>query len=1017
MYRNCYYDSFNGSVFLRTWSEEGVRIDTEMPFSPYLYTEDERGKDATSIFKTPLKKHVFRNSFERSKFVKDSSRKRYFGNLPPDQQFLIDMYRDTVHSKDFSKFPLKVYYFDVETFSPTSFPVPKEAKDPVILITVYNSLNKQIDTWGVEKAYTPKLPNARYHRCNSESELFEKFMNFWKADPPDVFVGWNSNSFDIPYIINRGRKLLNDDFINQLSPLKKLHYREFRNEFGQETGKWNIHGISCIDYMELYKKFSKGDRESYSLNYISEYELKEGKLAINATNLSNLAETDWENFVDYNIQDVNLLIKLDEKLNYLNIVRLLAYKGCTNFESALGKIAIVTGAMSLQASEQGYVIPTFVNDEIRDPLAGGFVRDPVRGLHESIVSFDVNSLYPNVIITLNISSETKLGKIVTGDIEKDDKVDIKLVNGKVSSISTEKFKDFIKKEKIAVSKAGVLYSQKFKGVCPNLINKIYTERVEAKKKMKELELSKKKDKETQDSIIYYDTLQYTLKILLNSIYGVFANKHSPFMDIDNASSITLTGQAVAKAGSDILRQYTNKKYDVTEDVVVYGDTDSVVGETLIRTNHGQIPIETLYENYKDNRKNITYHGHEIIDVQDNNVCVLTYNSTTEQVFQGRVKNIIRHKVSKKKYRIVVDGKEVIMTEDHGSMVLRDGKLIRVSPKDINIKTDKMIIAIQDTDQHKVADITTVECIGEFEDEYVYDLEMQDETEHTFFANDILVHNSVYITITPILKKLGIKLTDQSGVVSKEAHEVVDDLDRVVNTEILKWAREELNSIDPRFEFKREAIAGVGAFLMKKRYIIQVLDDEGVAVNKFKYVGVEIARSTTPKKVKELIKKTVETAFLTKDVKQTNAIFREAYEEFKHLDIQDASFRRAVKDYEKYSKTASLSKFEKGTPCHVKAAIAYNLLLEKYNLQSKYEKINSGQKIKYFYAVKNAHNLDAVAFVAEYPKEFRDLIKIDYDKMFEKIVAAPVESVYEAIEWRMPNFSREVQTDLFDLFGM
>jgi DNA polymerase elongation subunit (family B) len=112
----------------------------------------------------------------------------------------------------------------------------------------------------------------------------------------------------------------------------------------------------------------------------------------------------------------------------------------------------------------------------------------------------------------------------------------------------------------------------------------------------------------------------------------------------------------------------------------------------------------------------------------------------------------------------------------------------------------------------------------------------------------------------------------------------------------------------------------------------------------------------------------------------------------------------------------LSKFEKGTPCHVKAAIAYNLLLEKYNLQSKYEKINSGQKIKYFYAVKNAHNLDAVAFVAEYPNEFRDLIKIDYDKMFEKIVAAPVESVYEAIEWRMPNFSREVQTDLFDLFG-
>jgi DNA polymerase elongation subunit (family B) len=492
MYRNCYYNSFEGTVFLRTWSEDGARIDTEMPFSPYLYLEENDGRDGVSIFKTPLKKKVFRNSFERNKFVKESNRKRFFGNLPPDQQFLIDMYRDTVHNKDFSKFPLKVYYFDIETYSPTDFPTPKDAKDPVVLVTVYNTLTQQIDTWGVEKDYTPTSSNVRYHKCKTEYDLFESFVNFWKADPPDIWVGWNSNNFDIPYIINRGRKLLNDEFINQLSPVRKLHYREFRNEFGQMSGKWIIDGISCIDYMELYKKFSKGDRESFSLNYITEYELKEGKLAINATNLSSLAETDWKNFVEYNIQDVNLLVKLDQKLNYLNIVRLLAYKGCTNFEAALGKIAIVTGAMSLQAGEQGYVIPTFVNEDIRDPLAGGFVRDPVRGLHESIVSFDVNSLYPNTIITLNISSETKLGKIVTGDIEKDEKIDIKLVNGKVSTIPTAKFKEFIVKEKVSVSKAGVLYSQKFKGVCPNLINKIYSERVEARDKMKELQHEKRK---------------------------------------------------------------------------------------------------------------------------------------------------------------------------------------------------------------------------------------------------------------------------------------------------------------------------------------------------------------------------------------------------------------------------------------------------------------------------------------------------------------------------------------------
>ena len=500
MYRNCYYDSYGESVFLRTWSDEGVRIDTEIPFSPYLYIENDKNRDGISIFKTPLEKKVFKNSFERNKFVKETARKRLFGNLPPDQQFLIDMYRDTVHSKDFSKYPLKVYYFDIETYSPDDFPVPKDAKDPVVLVTVYNTLTEQIDTWGVEYKYTPTEGNVRYHHCKSEFDLFESFMNFWKADPPDIWVGWNSNNFDIPYIINRGRKLLNDEFINQLSPVRKLHYREFRNEFGQMSGKWVISGVSCIDYMELYKKFSKGDRESYSLNYIAEHELDEGKLAINATNLSNLAKTDWKNFVDYNIQDVNLLVKLDKKLNFLNIVRLLAYKGCTNFEAALGKIAIVTGAMALQAGEQGYIIPTFVNEEIRDSLAGGFVKEPVRGLHEGIVSFDVNSLYPNTIVTLNISSETKLGKIVTGDLETDKTIDIRLVNGKVSTIDVEKFKKFIETENVAVSKAGVLYSQKFRGVCPNLINKIYAERVEAKNKMKELQQEERRLKNELNSL-------------------------------------------------------------------------------------------------------------------------------------------------------------------------------------------------------------------------------------------------------------------------------------------------------------------------------------------------------------------------------------------------------------------------------------------------------------------------------------------------------------------------------------
>ena len=863
MYRNAYYNPREGSIFLRTWSEEGSRIDTEIPFTPFLYTERENGTDAISIFKTPLKKHYFKNSFDRNTFVKESKTKRLFGNFPVEQQFLIETYKNKIQEKDFSKFPLKIYFLDIEVHCPDFFPEPSEAKAPVNLITIYDSLKDHTYTWGLNVDYIPKQKNITYFKCRSEEDLFISFVDHWKTDPPDIVSGWNSERFDMPYIINRATNIISRDFINQLSPVKNLHFREFRDRFGQMAGKWTISGVSSLDYMELYKVYSFGDRESYSLNYIAEYELKEGKLAYNATNLANLANENWDQFVDYNIQDVELLRKLENKLNFLKVVRMLSYKGCTNFEAALGKIGILSGAIAIQAYNEGQVIPTFKNENDTESLEGGYVREPERGLKESVVSFDVNSLYPNTIITLNISPETKLGKIVTGDWKKDSEIEIKLVNGKLSKIDTEKFKKFIKEEKISVSKAGVFYTQKFKGILPTLINRVYGERVESKNAMnkakktlskieKELAQNKtpqllKQKKETEDEVIYYNVLQSVLKLTLNSIYGIMANKYSPFVDIDNASSITLTGQMVAKTGSEILQKRANEKYNVTESVDIYNDTDS--------------------------------------------------------------------------------------------------------------------------------------C---------------------------------YITIQPILNKTNIKLSEKNSV-TEQAHEIVNDLEKYVNTEILEWARRELNSIDPRFEFKREAIADVGTFLQKKRYILHILDEEGTACNKFKYVGVEVARSTTPKRVKEFIKKTIETAFLTKDVKKTNDIFREAYDDFKTLDVTEAAFRKAVKDYEKYSSNASLSKFEKGTPCHVKASIAHNLLLREHNVVSKYESIRSGQKIKYFYAQKNPYNLDAVAFINEYPKEFSN-IKMDYDKMFEKIVVPPIENVYDAIGWRLPQMGKEVQTDLFDLFG-
>jgi DNA polymerase elongation subunit (family B) len=496
--------------------------------------------------------------------------------------------------------------------------------------------------------------------------------------------------------------------VEKLSPVGVVKSRTVFTDQGQPLDKWSIKGVSLLDYMELYKTLSLGERESYSLNYIAEYELGEGKIQYNAANLTKLAEDDWELFVDYNIQDVELIVKLEERLKYLNLARMLAYKGCANFEAATGKVSIVSGAVAIEALRQGYIIPTFKKSKgDRGELKGAFVRDPKKGLAKDVVSFDANSLYPNTIITLNISPETKVGKAVF----RDEEATVSLVNGKTHKISKDKFLAFLKENKYSLSSAGIIYTQNKKGVVPSFIEVLYKERVGFKNKAKELkseaqkikkaiekhkddpqnlEMLQKKQQDTLEKLTIADVSNSVLKVLLNSCYGVMSNQHSPFFDMDNALSITATGQEVAKNGAILIDDYAKQTYGTTETVVQYGDTDSLVGDTSIRTNSGTLPIELLYDTYNRVAPSFSYHGHEIINVENDDIKVPTYNSNTGNIEWGKVKNLVRHKVSKKKYKIRAGGKEVIMTEDHGCVVLRDGKIVRVSPKDIKVDTDKII---------------------------------------------------------------------------------------------------------------------------------------------------------------------------------------------------------------------------------------------------------------------------------------------------------------------------------------
>ncbi|NDG29124.1 hypothetical protein EB118_03365 [bacterium] len=861
MFRNVAYLPREQLIRLFTWDENGRRISYDTTFEPYIYLETNNREDVLSIFNTKLKKKKFKNQAERYRYLKDNKIERVFENLNVQQQFLIDCFWENNEKEEFNKFPIRVLFIDIETYSPDEFPRPDNPEHPINIITVYDTLKNQFITWGL-KPYSKKNANGFYFSCKTEKELLEKFLKYFQSDYPDILSGWNSEFFDIPYIINRMTKILGENETKKLSPVSIIRPVTFTGKFGKEQVHWHVEGVSCVDYLDIYKRFCPVLRESYKLDAIGETELGENKVDYGDTDLSSLADNDWETFVDYNIQDVNLLVRLEEKLQYLQLLRMIAYAGLTTFEGALGSLSVITGLCAIRARHRNQRIPTFNKGsrESDEQNAGAYVGEPKRGFQENIVSFDANSLYPNVMITLNLSPETKVGTI----IDKTDKeVTLRHVNGQNFTLSTEKFLKFIQKEQIAISKAKVLFSQKEKGIIPETVDHYYEKRVELKRQLKiakkKLSTLKKEDPEKPKVKNLVDNLniqQHTIKILINTIYGYFGNKHSPLGDDELAESITLTGQAVIKQSNKLLIDYISQRANLKEE---------------------------------------------------------------------------------------------------------------------DIKNDNPII-YNDTD-------------------------------------------SSYISIKHLIKALGIKMLDSNGKITSEYYNAVQEIEDYLNAEIKKWGSTALNSKDCRLIFKREAIADTGLFLQKKRYVIHILDEEGIPCNKFKYTGVEVVRTTMPAPIKPYVKRIIETMLTTKNFSETNKIFTETYEIFKNLSVDELAFTMGCKGYEKYAAQCNSFVTAKHMPIHVKAAYYYNMLLDRFNLGRKYEKISSGDKVRFFYARQpNKFGISVLGFKYSYPKEFAEVFEPDHEKMFEKIIFSVIERFYESVNWKLKSPGSQVQTDLFELLG-
>ena len=494
---------------------------------------------------------------------KDMTEYKIYGMNRYPYQYIANEYGEDIKwSKDF----IKIFTLDIECECEHGFPDPDTAKEPIICLTVKNHSNKQIITWGIGD-FIAKKSNITYIKCQNEKHLLLEFLKFWCKNHPDVVTGWNVKFFDIPYLMNRMRFMFDNDTINKMSPWNYVNAE--RIQLGQKNQQyWNLLGISVLDYFDLYKKFTYVRQESYRLNYISKIELGEQKIENPYETFKDFYTKDYQRFVEYNIQDVELVDKLEDKMKLIELCLTMAYDYKVNYIDVYSQVRCWDTLIYNHLKKKNIVIPPRVDHEKNTKYEGAYVKDPQLGLHKWIVSFDLNSLYPHLIMQYNISPETFAG------VEPDG------VN--VTNLLSEQLDlKWAKDKNVTVAPNGALFKRDKQGFLPELMDKMYSERVVFKDlaiKAKK-EFNKTKDPIYKNEISRCHNIQMAKKIALNSAYGAIGNQYFRYFDVRQAEAITLGGQLSIRWVENDVNKFMNKVLQTTnKNYVVASDTDSIYVE-------------------------------------------------------------------------------------------------------------------------------------------------------------------------------------------------------------------------------------------------------------------------------------------------------------------------------------------------------------------------------------------------------------------------------------------------------
>jgi DNA polymerase elongation subunit (family B) len=585
MYQNIYYERQKNLIHL--WDDKsGYQT---FPYRKYAYKKDPHG-EYLSMYGDKLSKV--------GKWEKEDAEDLFESDVPETTRVLVDIYDNDLPSAGH-----RVLTFDIEVEMISGLPSTKDAKNEITAIAAHDGATKLYDVFVLDKERKVKNNAKNFnkdgrevtlHIFDNERNLLQSFLNYYEEINPTILTGWNIDFFDIPYLYNRLKNVCGEGNAKRLSPIGQAFWSPYREKF-------SFGGVSILDYINLYKTYTYTLEASYTLNYIATKELGRGKIEYEGS-LDDLFENDLEKFIEYNIVDVDLVVSMDEKLQFIDLCKAVCHAGYVPYEDYIYSSKWLEGACLGYLKKKGLVATNkprdrkermqALKDNNQEKFIGAYVKEPIVGKYDWIYDLDLTSLYPSIIMTLNISPETKVGKIQNWDAEENirgvEKM-YKLVgkDGDTYEYNTQELTEVIKDSNLGVAANGVLYTQDKPGLIADILNDWFEKRVEFRK-------LEKKYGEARDTEKYefYAKRQLVQKILLNSMYGVLGLPAFRFYDVDNAEAVTLTGQTVIKKTAEMANRKYWKELGTTDDYNVYIDTDSIymMAEPLVKNR---------YPNYKE----------------------------------------------------------------------------------------------------------------------------------------------------------------------------------------------------------------------------------------------------------------------------------------------------------------------------------------------------------------------------------------------------------------------------------